>query len=111
MFLLLPKDGKKIQLISDSCSQQIQTYFFFGPPDILPMFKSGATDGKVDAWMYGHEFEDFSSRLCELDAYSFNHFYGLLDNTTNEHKALGMNCQTRWKTFSFALLLAVIRWT
>ncbi|XXG99148.1 hypothetical protein Hte_005483 [Hypoxylon texense] len=45
----------------------------WGSPDILPMFEQGATPGKIDAYCYSAEEEDFSKDALELDLWVFDH--------------------------------------
>ena len=48
----------------DSVFNQTTKAWTFGSPDILPMFKYGATDpSKVEAVMYDSAFEDFASGI------------------------------------------------
>ncbi len=44
-----------------------------GSPDILPMFEHGAVPGRVDAFTYGAEMEDFSQDALILDYWVFDH--------------------------------------
>ncbi|KAK7752069.1 Glycosyl phosphatidyl inositol anchor synthesis [Diatrype stigma] len=45
----------------------------WGSPDILPMFEKGATPGRIDAYCYDAEFEDFSQEATHLDYWVFDH--------------------------------------
>ncbi|KAL2172034.1 hypothetical protein VTG60DRAFT_771 [Thermothelomyces hinnuleus] len=57
----------------DSVFNRSRHTWSWGSPDILPMFQHGAVPGRVDAFTYGAELEDFSSDALVLDLWVFDH--------------------------------------
>ncbi|KAL2200640.1 Phosphatidylinositolglycan class N-domain-containing protein [Corynascus similis CBS 632.67] len=57
----------------DSVFNRSRHTWSWGSPDILPMFEHGAVPGRVDAFTYGAELEDFSSDALVLDLWVFEH--------------------------------------
>lgn len=70
-------------ILADSVLNQSSHAWSFGSPDILPMFKRGALPGKVDAWSYGHEMEDFTQDAVELDLWVLDQLRALFANSTS----------------------------
>ncbi|KAI6087953.1 GPI ethanolamine phosphate transferase 1 [Hypoxylon rubiginosum] len=63
----------------------------WGSPDILPMFEQGATPGKIDAYCYSAEEEDYSKDALELDLWVFDHvkdFFALAEENKTLNDAL-----------------------
>ncbi|KAF2774528.1 PigN-domain-containing protein [Teratosphaeria nubilosa] len=57
----------------DSVFNRSRHTWSWGSPDILPMFSTGAVEGRVTDDTYGAEFEDFSKDAKELDYFVFDH--------------------------------------
>ncbi|KAK3390859.1 Phosphatidylinositolglycan class N-domain-containing protein [Podospora didyma] len=57
----------------DSLFNRSRHTWSWGSPDILPMFEHGAVPGRVDAFTYGAELEDFSQDALVLDYWVFDH--------------------------------------
>lgn len=69
----------------DSVFNRSRHTWSWGSPDILPMFQHGAVPGRVDAFTYGHEFEDFSKDATDLDYWVFDHVKDLFaEAATNQ---------------------------
>ncbi|KAL5119449.1 Glycosyl phosphatidyl inositol anchor synthesis [Pleosporales sp. CAS-2024a] len=68
----------------DSVFNRSHHTWSWGSPDILPMFSTGAVPGRVDAYCYEAEFEDFSKDAWELDEWVFKRVKKLFaDANTN----------------------------
>lgn len=63
----------------DSVFNRSRHTWSWGSPDILPMFEQGAVPGRVDAFTYGAEFEDFSQDATALDFWVFDRVKGLFE--------------------------------
>lgn len=69
----------------DSVFNRSRHTWSWGSPDILPMFEHGATPGKIDAYCYPPEFEDFSQDALHLDHWVFDHVKDMFtDAATNK---------------------------
>ncbi|KAJ7919305.1 Phosphatidylinositolglycan class N-domain-containing protein [Mycena leptocephala] len=66
----------------DSVFNKSQSTFSFGSPDILPMFSRGATPGKVMAWCYNEDEEDFTKDATALDIWVYDQLEHLFQNAT-----------------------------
>jgi len=57
----------------DSVFNRSRHTWSWGSPDILDMFEQGAVPGRVDAFTYPAEIEDFSQDALHLDYWVFDH--------------------------------------
>ncbi|MCJ1390021.1 Glycosyl phosphatidyl inositol anchor synthesis [Xylographa bjoerkii] len=56
----------------DSVFNRSRHTWSWGSPDILPMFKEGAVEGRVHADVYGEEAEDYTQDATNLDTWVFD---------------------------------------
>ena len=70
----------------DSVFNRSRHTWSWGSPDILAMFKEGAEPGRVDADMYGEEFEDFTLDATMLDTWVFERAQKLFEDAAIDHE-------------------------
>ncbi|KAL2810895.1 Phosphatidylinositolglycan class N-domain-containing protein [Aspergillus granulosus] len=68
----------------DSVFNRSRHTWSWGSPDILPMFKEGATPGRIDADTYGEEAEDFTSDATALDIWVFDRVKELFESAKTD---------------------------
>ena len=69
----------------DSVLNQSRHSWSWGSPDILPMFANGATPGKVDAFVYDADWEDFAdSDASKLDTWVFDRVKELFNRARSD---------------------------
>ncbi|KAJ1916040.1 Glycosyl phosphatidyl inositol anchor synthesis [Mycoemilia scoparia] len=70
----------------DSLFNETRHTWSFGSPDILEMFKEGASDrSRVDIEMYSEESEDFQGNAAHLDEWVFDHVHSMFDTAEKEN--------------------------
>jgi phosphatidylinositol glycan class N len=73
----------------DSVFNRSQHTWSWGSPDILPMFEHGAVPGRVDAYTYGAEAEDFSQDAVHLDIWVFDRVKALFQEAAQNKTLKG----------------------
>lgn len=78
----------------DSVFNRSRHTWSWGSPDILPMFEMGAVPGRVDAFAYDAELEDFSASALVLDYWVFDRVKALFAEAAQNatlQRALGQD--------------------
>ena len=86
----------------DSVFNRSSHTWSWGSPDILPMFSTGAVEGRVEDATYGAEFEDFSKDATELDVWVFDRVKQLFKDAETD---MELNARLRQKQVVFFLHL------
>lgn len=74
----------------DSVFNRSRHTWSWGSPDILPMFAQGAVPGRVDAYTYGEEMEDFSGDATVLDTWVFERVEKFFENAAKNETMKAM---------------------